>query len=76
MQGSADCDTGAIDGATMKDDPVVTEVRKQREKYARKFAYDLLAICEDLRRNTEKARNAGRRVVSPPPRNRPSKKAG
>ena len=60
----------------MKDDPIVAEVRKHREKYARKFGYDLHAICEDLRRGTEEARRSGRKVVSLPPRRATKKKAG
>ena len=32
-------------------DPIVAEVRKAREEYARQFNYDLHAMCEDLRRN-------------------------
>ena len=46
-------------------DDVVLEVRKVREAYAQRFAFDLLAIHNDLKAQ-EKA--GGRRVVSPPPR--------
>ena len=46
-------------------DTIVEEVRKVRDEYARKFNYDLHAICEDLR---EKEKLAGGRVVSLPKR--------
>jgi hypothetical protein len=29
-------------------DPIVEEVRRHREEHARRFGYDLDAICEDL----------------------------
>jgi hypothetical protein len=65
----------------MNDDPIVDEVRKAGEAYFAKFNFDLNAICDDLRRSTEEAANAGQKVVSFPPRTpepRPvqSKKAG
>jgi hypothetical protein len=31
-------------------DPIVEEVRRARETHAKKFNYDLDAICEDLRK--------------------------
>ncbi len=43
------------------DDPIVEEVRKARDEYARQFDYDLKAICRDLR---ERQNAGGRRVVS------------
>jgi len=46
-------------------DPIVEEVRKAREEYARKFNYDLDALCQDLR---ERQRSEGRKVVSFPPK--------
>ena len=46
-------------------DPIVEEVRAIRDAYARKFDYDLHAICEDLRR---KAKERGHQTVSHPPR--------
>ena len=30
-------------------DPIVDEIRNNRERYAAKFNYDLTAICRDLR---------------------------
>ena len=46
-------------------DPIVAEVRKAREEYARQFNYDLHAMCEDLRR---KQKLRGGPVVSFPKR--------
>ena len=43
------------------DDPIVDEVRKARDEYARQFDYDLKAICRDLRKRQDAS---GRRVVS------------
>ena len=49
----------------MQPDPVVVEVRAAREAYARRFGFDLRAICRDLR---EQERINGRELVSLPPR--------
>jgi hypothetical protein len=46
-------------------DPIVEEVRKHREAYAKRFNYDLAAICRDLRKQ-QKA--SGEKVVSLPPK--------
>jgi hypothetical protein len=46
-------------------DPIVDEVRRAREEYARKFNFDLDAICRDLRQKQE---SSGARVVSLPKR--------
>ncbi len=43
------------------DDPIVDEVRKARDEYARQFNYDLNAICRDLKKHQDAG---GRRVVS------------
>ena len=53
----------------MQPDPIVEEVRKARDEYAKRFNYDLDAICRDLQ---EKQRLGQRRVVSLPPK-RPKK---
>ena len=42
------------------EDPIVEEVRKVRDAYARRFNYDLDAIYRDLK---EKERRSGRVVV-------------
>jgi hypothetical protein len=44
-------------------DPIVEEVRRSRDEHARKFNYDLSAICEDLRRIQ---RESGHKVVRLP----------
>jgi hypothetical protein len=49
----------------MIDDPIVAEVRKARNEYARRFDYDLDAICKDLQ---ERQAQSGRQVVSFPPK--------
>lgn len=49
----------------MRKDPIVEEIRKARDAHARKFGYDLKAICADLR---EKEKNCGHPVVSLPPK--------
>ena len=52
----------------MHDDPIVAEVRKLRDEYAKQFNYDLAAICRDLR---ERQARGKRRVVKRQPK-RPS----
>ncbi len=44
-------------------DPIVEEVRKARDAYAKQFNYDLDAMLRDLK---AKERQSGRRVVSCP----------
>ena len=46
-------------------DPVVEEVRKIRDEYARSFDYDLGRICEDLRKQQAES---GRDIVTLPPK--------
>ena len=46
-------------------DPIVDEIRNNRERYAAKFNYDLTAICRDLR---ERQATCGREVISRPPK--------
>jgi len=43
------------------EDPIVAEVRKARDDYAKQFDYDLDAIFRDLKK---KEQQGGRRVVS------------
>ena len=57
----------------MIDDPIVAEVRKARDEYARRFNYDLDAICKDLQ---QKQAQSGRKVVSFPPKRPKSAGAG
>jgi len=49
----------------MPEDPIVEEVRRIRDEYAKTFGYDLSAIAEDLRKRGQKHRD---RVVSPSPK--------
>jgi hypothetical protein len=49
----------------MSRDPLVAEVRAIREAYAKKFNYDLEAICRDLK---EQEKKSNRTTVSLPPR--------
>lgn len=49
----------------MWQDPIVAEVRRWRAEYAKRFNYDIQAICRDARRQQEKS---GRSVVTLPPR--------
>ena len=53
----------------MQPDPIVEEVRKIRDAYAKSFNYDLDAICRDLQ---EKQKAGKRSVISLPPK-RPRK---
>jgi len=46
-------------------DPIVEEVRKARDAYAKQFNYDLDAIYRDLK---EKESQSGRQVVPCPPK--------
>ena len=41
----------------MRDDPIVEEVRKARDKHAARFKYDLNAIAADLRLQEKKSQN-------------------
>ena len=41
-------------------DPIVEEVRKARDEHARKFNYDLDAICRDIQ---ERQKTCGHRLV-------------
>lgn len=52
----------------MDEDPIVAEVRRIRDEYARSFNYDLAAICQDLR---ERQALGQRRVLRRDPK-RPS----
>ncbi|MCK4761219.1 MAG: hypothetical protein KAW12_03405 [Candidatus Aminicenantes bacterium] len=47
-------------------DPIIVEVRKAREAYAKKFKYDVKAMCLDLKKR--QAQNPGRITSLPPKR--------
>jgi len=42
------------------DDPIVAEIRKTRDEHARRFGYDLPAICKNIR---EHQKHCAHRVV-------------
>jgi len=42
------------------DDPIIAEVRKHRDEHARRFGYDLDAICADL---VQLQNHGNRRIV-------------
>nr|VFJ48427.1 MAG: hypothetical protein BECKDK2373B_GA0170837_102047 [Candidatus Kentron sp. DK] len=54
-------------------DPIVEEIHKTREEYARQFDYDVDAICKDIQ---IKQANSGRKLVSFPARCVPGGKRG
>ena len=49
----------------MTRNPIVDKVRQFRDAYAKRFHYDLEAICRDIR---AKQTQSGRKVVSLPPK--------
>jgi len=49
----------------MINDPIIEEVRKARDEYAKQFNYDLDAIFRDLKKKHEQP---GKKVVSFPPK--------
>lgn len=49
----------------MWQDPVVEEIHSIREEHAKRFNYDLHAICEDFRK---KQSSSGHKIVSRQPR--------
>jgi hypothetical protein len=55
----------AYGGLTMYDDPIVEEVRRVRQEYAKRFDYDVRAIAVDLR---EREQQHPERLVSFPPK--------
>jgi hypothetical protein len=46
-------------------DPIVEEIHRVRDEQAKKFGYDLHAICEDIRK---KQAMSDQKVVTRPPR--------
>ena len=47
----------------MRNDPIVEEVRRHRQRRAAQFGYDIRAIAEDAKK---RERQGGREVLSPP----------
>ncbi len=56
----------------MTKDPIVAQVRKVREAYAKEFNYDIKAICDDLR---EWQKRTNHKYDLPPKRKKPAKTA-
>jgi hypothetical protein len=54
-------------------DPIIAEVRKARDAYARKFNYDIQAMCRDLKKR--QAKNANKVIYLPPKRIKTMKSA-
>ncbi len=54
-------------------DPIVEEVRRVREEYAKRFNYDVHAIADDLRKQEQQ--HSDRLVSFPPKRPRKTKMA-
>jgi len=52
----------------MKTNLILDEIRRFRDAHAKKFNYDLDAICEDLERQRETLKKQGMRFVKPPRR--------
>ena len=48
----------------MRDDPVVEEVRRERQAHAARFQYDLRAISLDLKKQEQES---GKKLVRYPP---------
>ena len=49
----------------MQEDQILAEIHTYREELAKKFNYDIAAICRHLREEQERS---GRKVVSLPPK--------
>lgn len=48
----------------MMNDPIISELHRQRELHAQRFNFDLDLVCEDLRDSHERAKALGRKYVS------------
>ena len=59
----------------MKTDPILDEIRRQRDEHAKKFNYDLAAICEDHHRFAAGLKKQGWKFVKLPRRRRDVQKA-
>lgn len=59
----------------MKKDPIVEEVRKQRERHARKFQYDLKKIVEDYKESEHRRTGNNKRVAEPSASYSPKRRA-
>lgn len=57
----------------MKSNTILDEIRRFRDAHAKKFNYDIGAICEDLKRERESLEKLGMKFVKTP-RRRTSRK--
>jgi hypothetical protein len=51
-------------------DPIVAEVRKARDAYAKKFNYDIKAMCRDLK--NRQTQHANKIISRPAKKTRPT----
>ena len=58
----------------MKTDPILDEIRRQRDEHAKEFNYDLTAICEDHRQFAAGLKKKGWKFVKLPRRRRETQK--
>ncbi len=58
----------------MKTNPILDEIRRFRDAHAKKFNYDLAAICEDLKRERETLKKHGMKFVKLSRRRRVTRK--
>ena len=65
----------AIKKLVMKTDPILDEIRHQRDERAKEFNYGLPAICEDHRRFAAGLKKKGWKFVKLPRRRRDVQKA-
>ena len=54
----------------MKTEPILDEIRRIRDEHAKKFNYDLNAMCEDHRRYAAELKKDGWKFVKLPRRRR------
>ncbi|MEO7298064.1 MAG: hypothetical protein ABI042_05750 [Verrucomicrobiota bacterium] len=59
----------------MKTDPILEEIRRQRDEHAKQFNYDLAAICDDHRRFAAGLKTQGWKFAKLPRRRRAIQKA-
>jgi hypothetical protein len=54
----------------MKTNPILAEIRRFRDAHAKRFDYDLDAICDDLQHQRKTLNKQGLRFVKTPRRRR------
>ena len=48
---------------TTRKDPIIAELRERREAYAKRFNYDIRAICKDLKKKEAGFEAQGYRLI-------------